>query len=441
MLGGWSGCWRSPTRSPTRSGGPGSAALAPDLVLAAGDLPWDYLEFLASALDRPVVFVPGNHDPATSRARQHRSGQFLHAGMPCEPPRPAGCLQRRRHGARRGRAAHRRAGRLRALPARPEPVQPARVPPAGRAAWCAGSGGAQRRRPGPVDVLLTHAPPRGLGDEEDRPHVGIEALHPLLERLRPALAPARAHPPARPPAPRPDRRRHYPAERDPVPADRDHAGRGDRRPRGPAVLRDTGSPRADAENDFLRARRQQVLAGLAARMLGKDSDDRKALPFQEVVDALGLVSEVSLGIQVIPVDRIVGSVDKVRDFDPKFRPTSGSSRRRWERIAEAARRGEPLPPIDVYQIGEHVLRARRAPPGVGVPVARAGHDRGRRAAGADPRRSGRRARPLRPVRPGAAPAADAAGAAGQGRAPRAAADRRRRGTRGWPRWWRPGRPG
>ena len=118
------------------------------------------------------------------------------------------------------------------------------------------------------------------------------------------------------------------------------------------MVRDTGSPRADAENDFLRARRHQVLAGLAARMRGKDSDDRKALPFQEVVDALGLVSEVPLGVKVIPVDHVVGSVDKVRDFDPKFRPRSDGSRRRWERIAEAARRGEPLPPIDVYQVGE-----------------------------------------------------------------------------------------
>jgi hypothetical protein len=118
------------------------------------------------------------------------------------------------------------------------------------------------------------------------------------------------------------------------------------------MLRDTGSPRADAEHDFLRARRQQVLAGLAAMVVGKDSDDRKALPFHGVVDALGLVSEVSLGVKVIPVERIVGSVDKVRDFDAKFRPRGDGSRRRWERIAEAARRGQPLPPIDVYQVGE-----------------------------------------------------------------------------------------
>jgi hypothetical protein len=95
-----------------------------------------------------------------------------------------------------------------------------------------------------------------------------------------------------------------------------------------------------------------MIAGLASRVLRKESADRKALAFQEVVDALGLVDEVALGIQLIPVDRIVGSVDKVRDFDPKFRPRTGRNRQRWERIAEAARRGESLPPIDVYQVGE-----------------------------------------------------------------------------------------
>jgi hypothetical protein len=118
------------------------------------------------------------------------------------------------------------------------------------------------------------------------------------------------------------------------------------------MIRDTGSPRADAEADFLRARRLQVITALTARLLRKEGGDRKALSFQEVVDALGLVDEVALGIRVIPVDQIVGSVDRVREFDPKFRPRSGLSRRRFERIDEAARRGEPLPPIDVYQIGD-----------------------------------------------------------------------------------------
>ena len=43
--------------------------LAPDLVLSAGDLPWQYIEYVASCVDVPVVFVPGNHDPAVERAR------------------------------------------------------------------------------------------------------------------------------------------------------------------------------------------------------------------------------------------------------------------------------------------------------------------------------------------------------------------------------------
>jgi Icc-related predicted phosphoesterase len=38
-----------------------------------------------------------------------------------------------------------------------------------------------------VDVLLTHAPPRGLGDEDDPAHRGFDALHMLVRRLRPRL--------------------------------------------------------------------------------------------------------------------------------------------------------------------------------------------------------------------------------------------------------------
>ena len=38
---------------------------------------------------------------------------------------------------------------------------------------------------GPVDVVLTHAPPFGLGDEPDPCHVGISALHEVVEGLQP----------------------------------------------------------------------------------------------------------------------------------------------------------------------------------------------------------------------------------------------------------------
>jgi len=117
-------------------------------------------------------------------------------------------------------------------------------------------------------------------------------------------------------------------------------------------MADTGFPTADAENDFLRARRQQVLSRLAAWLRREPDDVSEILPFEEVVAALGHTGERRLGLQVIPLDSIVGSVDRTRDFDRRFRPTSGRVRERWQRLALAARRGENVPPIEVYRIGE-----------------------------------------------------------------------------------------
>jgi hypothetical protein len=119
-----------------------------------------------------------------------------------------------------------------------------------------------------------------------------------------------------------------------------------------AIKRDTGSPRADAESDFLRARRQEVLASLAARFRPDGVADSRALSFDDALAALGRRGERRLGRLVIPLDRIVGSVDKAHAFDRSFRPTSPRARTRWEHIAEAVRRGETMPPIDVYKLGD-----------------------------------------------------------------------------------------
>jgi hypothetical protein len=114
---------------------------------------------------------------------------------------------------------------------------------------------------------------------------------------------------------------------------------------------ETGFPRADVENDFLRARRRQVLARLAHRLRREPDDVNLILPFDEVIDALGRQGERSLGLRTIRLDEVVGTVDSRRDFDRRFRPTSGRVRERWERLALAQRRGEPIPPIDVYLVG------------------------------------------------------------------------------------------
>jgi len=115
--------------------------------------------------------------------------------------------------------------------------------------------------------------------------------------------------------------------------------------------RDTGFPRADVENDFLRIRRRQVLSRLA-RWLSREPDDvNLILPFDEVVAALGYEGERFQGLKTIDVGSIVGTTDSRRDFDRRFRPTSTRVRERWERVALAQRRGEAVPPIDVYRVG------------------------------------------------------------------------------------------
>jgi hypothetical protein len=117
-------------------------------------------------------------------------------------------------------------------------------------------------------------------------------------------------------------------------------------------MADTGFPDVDAEHDFLRVRRRQVISRLATWLRREPDDISEILPFDEVVAALGRTGEKRLGLQVIPLDSIVGSVDRTRDFDRWFRPRSGRSRERWERLARAQRRGEAIPPIDVYRVGE-----------------------------------------------------------------------------------------
>jgi calcineurin-like phosphoesterase family protein len=156
-----------------------------DLVLAAGDLPFDYLEFLADALESPCVFVPGNHDrDLTGYARVR--GLSLRAGFPAAWPGPRGWVN-----ADAGlvdAAGLRIVGLGGSMRYRDGPnqwterQQKRRMRAVARAAsWRAMRDGRA------VDVLLTHAPPRGVGDGDDRPHRGFACFHDAVRRMRPKL--------------------------------------------------------------------------------------------------------------------------------------------------------------------------------------------------------------------------------------------------------------
>lgn len=150
-----------------------------DLVLAAGDLPFDYLEFLASALDRPLVFVPGNHDADLS-AYSRRRGLWLAAGFPARYPGPDGAVNAD------GRvvevAGLRIAGLGGSIRYNDGPNQWTERQQSRRAARLV-----RAARGRPVDVLLTHSPPLGVGDRDDPPHRGFACLHTVVTRLNPTV--------------------------------------------------------------------------------------------------------------------------------------------------------------------------------------------------------------------------------------------------------------
>ncbi|EHR59691.1 metallophosphoesterase family protein [Saccharomonospora cyanea] len=151
--------------------------LSVDLILAAGDLPFDYLDFLASALDRPLVFVPGNHDPDLS-GFGFRNGLPLRAGFPARWPGPPGGVNAD------GRVVEIAGVRVAGLGGSPcyngGPNQWTESEQSRRARRLV-----RRARGEPVDVLLTHTPPRGVGDGTDPPHQGFDCLRHTVRRLRP----------------------------------------------------------------------------------------------------------------------------------------------------------------------------------------------------------------------------------------------------------------
>ena len=156
-----------------------------DLIVACGDLPFEYLGSLMNALDIPLVFVPGNHDPDLSGYRSSRAGLTLRAGMPVRAPWPDGAMNADGHVV--DAAGLRLAGLGGCLRYRDGPNQYTDRQQARRALALRAAARWRRQRDGRgVDLLLTHAPPRGVGDGDDPPHRGFTALHGLTAALRPA---------------------------------------------------------------------------------------------------------------------------------------------------------------------------------------------------------------------------------------------------------------
>src|SRR3954447_5683424 len=103
-----------------------------------------------------------------------------------------------------------------------------------------------------------------------------------------------------------------------------------------------------AQEDFARARRGAFLEAIAAFVLRRPNE---LLSSDEVRQQLPLKGQVYRGVRAIPVDQIIGSVDRYEDFNRHFLPTQTHTQARWENVDRAALAEISLPPIQVYQIG------------------------------------------------------------------------------------------
>ena len=105
----------------------------------------------------------------------------------------------------------------------------------------------------------------------------------------------------------------------------------------------------EAERNFNRARRHAFLEDVMGLMRGRSIN---LLSFDEVKGKLGLLSSRDRGVHEIPLDKIVGSVGKFREFTRTFSPRRKEIRARWQQVYAFVHSARGLPPIEVYQVGE-----------------------------------------------------------------------------------------
>ena len=104
-----------------------------------------------------------------------------------------------------------------------------------------------------------------------------------------------------------------------------------------------------AIEDFHRARRKAMMEQVLARLTGQSAD---LLSFEEVRRRLRANRQVDLGLQAVPLDAIVGSVGRYRDFTRTFLPKESTNQQRWAQVMYQNTDGMGLPPIDLYKIGD-----------------------------------------------------------------------------------------
>ena len=101
--------------------------------------------------------------------------------------------------------------------------------------------------------------------------------------------------------------------------------------------------------DFQRARRRAGLQRVLAQLTGQSIE---LLAYDDVRRKLHGVEGATVRRQEVPLDAIVGSVGRHRDYDRAFSPLRDSDLERWTRVKQAVTGLGGVPPIEVYKLGD-----------------------------------------------------------------------------------------
>lgn len=110
-----------------------------------------------------------------------------------------------------------------------------------------------------------------------------------------------------------------------------------------------GSTDVQARERFRRSLNRASVADLLALVTGGNSD---LLNYHEVANRLKARQKIEMGTEMVPLNLIVGSVGRYKDFTRTFMPRSGVNEERWSRLDAAMNSLEGVPPVDLFKIGE-----------------------------------------------------------------------------------------
>ena len=103
------------------------------------------------------------------------------------------------------------------------------------------------------------------------------------------------------------------------------------------------------DQDFDRARQRAFLHDVVAAVRRQPNT---LVSFHDIRQRVSPEGESYRGLQIVPTNHIVGSMDRFQDFDRAFLPKQRHTAGRWKSIDKAFYGDVRLPPIQLYQVGD-----------------------------------------------------------------------------------------